>query len=78
MLVWHYQKSLGRYFNNPAEIGPLAATAEDKVAVLLESENSRVRSAAELAMTLITGRLGAEDDDGDLRRAILSGMLYYL
>ena len=26
MLVWHYQKSLGRYFNNPAEIGPLAAT----------------------------------------------------
>ncbi len=58
-------ESLGR-------IGPLAATAEDKVAVLLESENSRVRSAAELAMTLITGRLGAEDDDGDLRRAILS------
>jgi len=25
MLAWHYEKSLGRYFNNPAEIGPMAA-----------------------------------------------------
>jgi hypothetical protein len=24
MLVWHYAKSLGRYFNNPAEIAPMA------------------------------------------------------
>ncbi len=23
LLLWHYEKSLGRYFNNPAEIGPL-------------------------------------------------------
>jgi len=58
-------QSLGR-------IGPLAATAEYKVIVLLDSDNNMVRSAAELAMTLITGRLGAEDGDGDLRRAILS------
>ncbi|MES9875332.1 MAG: hypothetical protein ABW146_19700 [Candidatus Sedimenticola sp. 6PFRAG7] len=26
MLSWHYEKSLGRYFNNPAEIKPMAAT----------------------------------------------------
>ncbi len=26
MLAWHYQKSLGRYFNNPAEITPMVAT----------------------------------------------------
>jgi len=58
-------QSLGR-------IGPLAATAEYKVAELLESENSMVRSAAGLTMTLITGRLGSEDGDKDLRRAILS------
>jgi len=58
-------QSLGR-------IGPLAATAEYKVVVLLESDNNMVRSAAELAMTLITGRPGAEDGDGNLRRAILS------
>lgn len=25
MLTWHYEKSLGRYFPNPAEIGPLSA-----------------------------------------------------
>jgi hypothetical protein len=25
MLVWHYAKTLGRYFNNPAEIAPMAA-----------------------------------------------------
>ncbi len=25
MLTWHYEKSLGRYFNNPAEIGPMSA-----------------------------------------------------
>jgi hypothetical protein len=25
MLAWHYAKSLGRYFNNPAEIGPMVA-----------------------------------------------------
>jgi hypothetical protein len=25
MLSWHYQKSLGRYFNNPAEIRPLVS-----------------------------------------------------
>jgi hypothetical protein len=25
VLGWHYEKSLGRYFNNPAEIGPLAS-----------------------------------------------------
>jgi hypothetical protein len=25
LLAWHYAKSLGRYFNNPAEIGPMAA-----------------------------------------------------
>jgi hypothetical protein len=25
-LTWHYEKSLGRYFNNPAEIGPLSST----------------------------------------------------
>ena len=24
LLAWHYEKSLGRYFNNPAEIGPMA------------------------------------------------------
>ena len=24
MLVWHYAKTLGRYFNNPAEIAPMA------------------------------------------------------
>lgn len=23
VLAWHYEKSLGRYFNNPAEIGPM-------------------------------------------------------
>jgi hypothetical protein len=23
LLAWHYEKSLGRYFNNPAEIGPM-------------------------------------------------------
>lgn len=58
-------ESLGR-------IGPLAASAEYRVAELLGSENNMVRSAAELTMTLITGRLGADDGDGDLRRAILS------
>ncbi len=26
MLAWHYEKSLGRYFNNPAEIVPMAKT----------------------------------------------------
>jgi hypothetical protein len=26
LLAWHYEKSLGRYFNNPAEIGPMAKT----------------------------------------------------
>jgi hypothetical protein len=26
LLAWHYEKSLGRYFNNPAEIGPMGAT----------------------------------------------------
>ena len=26
MLSWHYEKNLGRYFNNPAEIKPMAAT----------------------------------------------------
>jgi hypothetical protein len=26
MLTWHYAKSLGRYFNNPAEIKPMVAT----------------------------------------------------
>lgn len=26
LLLWHYEKSLGRYFNNPAEIGPLVST----------------------------------------------------
>jgi len=26
LLAWHYEKSLGRYFNNPAEIGPMATT----------------------------------------------------
>jgi hypothetical protein len=26
LLSWHYEKSLGRYFNNPAEIGPMAKT----------------------------------------------------
>jgi len=26
MLAWHYDKSLGRYFNNPAEIGPMVKT----------------------------------------------------
>jgi hypothetical protein len=26
MLSWHYEKSLGRYFNNPAEIRPLVRT----------------------------------------------------
>ena len=25
LLLWHYEKSLGRYFNNPADIGPLVA-----------------------------------------------------
>jgi hypothetical protein len=25
LLLWHYEKSLGRYFNNPAEIGPLVS-----------------------------------------------------
>ena len=58
-------KSLG-------QIGPLAATAEYRVAELLESDNDMVRSAAETTMTLITGRVGVEDGDGDLRRAILS------
>lgn len=26
MMSWHYQKNLGRYFNNPAEIEPMVAT----------------------------------------------------
>jgi hypothetical protein len=26
MMSWHYQKNLGRYFNNPAEIAPMVAT----------------------------------------------------
>lgn len=26
ILDWHYEKSLGRWFNNPAEIGPMVAT----------------------------------------------------
>lgn len=26
MMAWHYQKNLGRYFNNPAEIEPMVAT----------------------------------------------------
>jgi len=26
MLLWHYQQTLGRYFNNPAEIEPMVAT----------------------------------------------------
>ncbi len=26
MMAWHYQKNLGRYFNNPAEITPLVKT----------------------------------------------------
>jgi hypothetical protein len=26
LLAWHYETSLGRYFNNPAEIGPMAKT----------------------------------------------------
>ncbi len=26
MMSWHYQKNLGRYFNNPAEIGPMVKT----------------------------------------------------
>jgi len=26
MMSWHYEKSLGRYFNNPAEIKPMVAT----------------------------------------------------
>ena len=26
MMSWHYQKNLGRYFNNPAEITPMVAT----------------------------------------------------
>ena len=26
MLSWHYEKNLGRYFNNPEEIKPMAAT----------------------------------------------------
>jgi hypothetical protein len=26
LLAWHYEKTLGRYFNNPAEIGPMAKT----------------------------------------------------
>jgi hypothetical protein len=25
LLLWHYEKSLGRYFNNPTEIGPLVS-----------------------------------------------------
>ena len=25
LLLWHYEKSLGRYFNNPVEIGPLVS-----------------------------------------------------
>ncbi len=25
LLLWHYEKSLGRYFNNPAEIGPMVS-----------------------------------------------------
>lgn len=25
LLLWHYEKSLGRYFNNPAEINPMVA-----------------------------------------------------
>ena len=25
LLLWHYEKSLGRYFNNPHEIGPLVS-----------------------------------------------------
>ncbi len=58
-------ESLGR-------IGPLAATAENEIAVLLYSENKSVRSAAENTMTLITGRPSAADVFGDLRRAIIS------
>ena len=26
MMSWHYQKNLGRYFNNPAEITPMVET----------------------------------------------------
>ena len=26
LLLWHYEKALGRWFNNPAEIGPLVKT----------------------------------------------------
>ena len=26
MMSWHYQKNLGRYFNNPAEITPMVKT----------------------------------------------------
>ncbi len=58
-------ESLGR-------IGPLAAMAEDEIVDLLLSENNSVREAAELTMTLITGRPGGADIGGDLRRAILS------
>ncbi len=25
LLLWHYEKSLGRYFNNPAEINPMVS-----------------------------------------------------
>lgn len=58
-------KSLGR-------IGPLAMAAEDAIVDLLYSENKSVREAAELTMTLITGRPSAEDVFGDLQRAIVS------
>lgn len=34
VLSWHYEKSLGRYFNNPAEIGPMVATMSLAAAVI--------------------------------------------
>lgn len=34
ILGWHYEKSLGRYFNNPAEIVPMAATMSRAAAIV--------------------------------------------
>ncbi|GAB4346462.1 MAG: hypothetical protein Kow006_04980 [Gammaproteobacteria bacterium] len=34
MLVWHYEKTLGRYFNNPAEIKPMVKTLDTAAQVV--------------------------------------------
>jgi hypothetical protein len=48
----------------------LAAPAEDEIAPLMESDNRMLRSAAELALTLIRGYGSGEYDDSDVRVAI--------